>query len=336
MTETIEIEKKNFAVIGVGGYIAPRHLNAIKACGGQVVAALDKSDSVGVLDSYFPDAEFFTEFERFDRHVEKLRRLGEERRVHYLSICSPNYLHDAHIRFGLRVHANPICEKPLVINPWNVDALEELENDCGQKIHCILQLRLHPAIMRLKEQIEKEPLSRRHSIDLTYITSRGRWYFGSWKGDPEKSGGIATNIGIHFFDMLMWIFGESRYHELHYSDPTRMAGFLKLARADVRWFLSVNRGDLPFQAQAEGKTTYRSISVDGAEVEFSEKFADLHTMVYREILAGGGFGTNDVRPSIILVHAFRYSAPHRAESGRRHPLLSELAQFKTPQVAGAA
>jgi len=223
-------QKKNFAVIGVGGYIAPRHLNAINESGNRVVAALDKHDSVGILDSYFPDAEFFTEFERFDRHVEKLRRLGEDSRIHYISICSPNYLHDAHIRFALRVHAHPICEKPLVINPWNVDALEELEKDYGKKIYCVLQLRLHPAIMSLKEQIQKEPSSKRHVIDLTYITSRGRWYFNSWKGDQEKSGGIATNIGIHFFDMLMWIFGDVRYHELHHSDPTRMAGFLKLEK----------------------------------------------------------------------------------------------------------
>ncbi|NLT68308.1 MAG: Gfo/Idh/MocA family oxidoreductase [Acidobacteria bacterium] len=312
--------EKNFAIIGVGGYIAPRHLNAIRASGHRIVAALDKHDSVGILDSYFPDAEFFTEFERFDRHVEKLRRMGEDRRVHYLTICSPNYLHDAHIRYALRINANPICEKPLVINPWNVDALEELEQECGRKINCILQLRLHPALIALKEQIRDEPASARHLIDLTYITSRGRWYFSSWKGDPEKSGGVATNIGIHFFDMLMWIFGDVLYYELHHSDPTRMAGFVKLNKADVRWFLSINRNDLP--AQAAGKSTYRSITVDGREIEFSEKFADLHTLVYQDILAGRGFGIKEVRPSINLVHALRYSAAHDAENGHRHPLLS--------------
>lgn len=318
------VQNVNFAVIGVGGYIAPRHLNAIQATGNRVVAALDKHDSVGILDRHFPEAAFFTEFERFDRHVEKLRRMGEAARIHYMSICSPNYLHDAHIRFALRVHAHPICEKPLVINPWNVDALEELEKDYGQRIYCVLQLRLHPALISLKERIEKEPQAKRHVIDMTYITSRGRWYFSSWKGDPAKSGGIATNIGIHFFDMLMWIFGEAQYQELHHSDPTRMAGFLRLDKADVRWFLSVNRADLP--VQAAGKPTYRSISVDDREIEFSEKFADLHTLVYRDILSGGGFGIRAVRPSINLVYALRGAPVQEADSGHRHPLLSGLGE----------
>lgn len=330
------IQNKNFAVIGVGGYIAPRHLNAIKASGNRVVAALDKHDSVGIIDSYFPEAEFFTEYERFDRHVEKLRRMGEEKRIHYISICSPNYLHDAHIRFALRVNANPICEKPLVINPWNVDALEELEKDYGQKIYCILQLRLHPALLSLKKQIESEPPGKRHMIDLTYITSRGRWYFASWKGDLEKSGGIATNIGIHFFDMLMWIFGSVRYHEVHHSDPTRMCGFLKLDKADVRWFLSVNATDLPVQARTAGKTTFRSVTVDGHEIEFSEKFTDLHTLVYRDILAGGGCGISEVRPSINLVHALRYSAAHRLESSHLHPLLLETTHYGEPLLTAAS
>lgn len=318
------VQNMNFAVIGVGGYIAPRHLNAIQATGNRVVAALDKHDSVGILDRHFPEAAFFTEFERFDRHVEKLRRMGEAARIHYMSICSPNYLHDAHIRFALRVHAHPICEKPLVINPWNVDALEELEKDYGRRIYCVLQLRLHPALITLKERIEKEPRAKRHVIDMTYITSRGRWYFSSWKGDPAKSGGIATNIGIHFFDMLMWIFGEAQHQELHHSDPTRMAGFLRLDRADVRWFLSVNRADLP--VQAAGKPTYRSISVDDREIEFSEKFADLHTLVYRDILSGGGFGICAVRPSINLVHALRGAPVQQADSGHRHPLFSALGE----------
>jgi UDP-N-acetyl-2-amino-2-deoxyglucuronate dehydrogenase len=324
------IESRNFAVIGVGGYIAPRHLNAIKSNGHHVVAALDKHDSVGIMDSYFPDAEFFTEFERFDRHIEKLRRLGENNKIHYISICSPNYLHDAHIRFALRVYSNPVCEKPLVISPWNVDALEELEADYGQKIYCILQLRLHPALIALREQIQKEPSGKRHHVDLTYITSRGRWYFASWKGDSEKSGGIATNIGIHFFDMLMWIFGDVGYYEVHHSDPTCMSGFLKLEKADVRWFLSVNRKDLPANAVAEGKTTFRSVAVDGTEIEFSEKFADLHTLVYRDILTGAGCGIKEVRPSMSLVHALRYSAAHAADFEHRHPMLSGNGQYREP------
>jgi UDP-N-acetyl-2-amino-2-deoxyglucuronate dehydrogenase len=326
------VQCKNFAVIGVGGYIAPRHLNAIKANGHRVVAALDKHDSVGIMDSYFPDAEFFTEFERFDRHIEKLRRSGEENKIHYISICSPNYLHDAHIRFALRVHSNPICEKPLVINPWNVDALEELEADYGQNIYCILQLRLHPALIALREKIHHESGGKRHKVDLTYITSRGRWYFASWKGDMEKSGGIATNIGIHFFDMLMWIFGEVGYYEVHHSDPTRMAGFLKLENADVRWFLSVNRNDLPMHAASAGKTTFRSVAVDGKELEFSEKFADLHTLVYQDILTGGGSGVKEVRPSISLVHALRRSSAHHADRMHRHPLLSDVAQYREPAL----
>jgi len=332
MSESDCVQNKNFAIIGVGGYIAPRHLKAIKATGNRVVAALDKHDSVGIMDSYFPDAEFFTEFERFDRHAEKLRRKGEESRIHYISICSPNYLHDAHIRFALRINAYPICEKPLVINPWNVGPLEELESDYGKKIYCVLQLRLHPALIRLKEQIREEARTDRHLIDLTYITSRGRWYFTSWKGDTEKSGGVATNIGIHFFDMLMWIFGDVRYHELHHSDPTRMAGFLRLEKADVRWFLSVNQSDLPEQAGEE--STFRSITVDGHEIEFSEGFTDLHTLVYRDILSGGGCGTHEVRPSINLVHTFRFSSVQLADTDRRHPLLSQLSGMNEFPVRG--
>jgi UDP-N-acetyl-2-amino-2-deoxyglucuronate dehydrogenase len=333
MSEIECVRNMNFAIIGVGGYIASRHLRAIKATGNRVVAALDKHDSVGVMDSYFPDAEFFTEFERFDRHAEKLRRKGEESRIHYLSICSPNYLHDAHIRFALRINAYPICEKPLVINPWNVDALEELEGDYGKKIYCVLQLRLHPSLIKLKEQIREEAKSERHVIDMTYITSRGRWYFTSWKGDPEKSGGVATNIGIHFFDMLMWIFGDVQYHELHHSDPTRMAGFLRLEKADVRWFLSVNRSDLP--GQAGEKSTFRSITVDGREIEFSEGFTDLHTLVYSDILSGGGCGITEVRPSLNLVHTLRFSSAQQADIGRRHPLLFRLSGMKEgPGQAG--
>jgi UDP-N-acetyl-2-amino-2-deoxyglucuronate dehydrogenase len=323
MSTDIVSRKLNFAIIGVGGYIAPRHLKAIKATGGRLVAALDKSESVGVLDSYFPEAEFFTEFERFDRHLEKLRRLGEEARVHYVSVCSPNYLHDAHIRFALRLHADPICEKPLVINPWNLDALQEVEKEFNQKVHCVLQLRLHPGIIALKERIAGTQSSKRHQVRLTYITSRGKWYFVSWKGSPEKSGGIATNIGIHFFDMLMWIFGTSLYQEVHYSDPYRMSGFLALERADVTWFLSVDPNDLPEDMAFQKKSTYRSITVDGSELEFSDGFSDLHSLVYKEVIAGRGFGIDDARYSIRLVSELRTAQPQRIGGPHTHPFLAK-------------
>lgn len=316
------ISPRNLALIGAGGYIAPRHMKAIRDTGCRLAAALDKSDSVGILDSFSYDVAFFTEFERFDRHVEKLRRQGEEKRIHYVSICSPNYLHDAHIRFALRVGADAICEKPLVLNPWNVDALAEAERETGNRIYNILQLRVHPAIMALKQKIDEAPVGKRYAIDLTYITSRGNWYFTSWKGDMTKSGGIATNIGIHFFDMLMWIFGSVRHHEVHCSDSRKMAGFLELEKADVRWFLSVDRNDLPNEAKAIGKATFRSITVDGAEFEFSDGFTDLHTAIYREILAGRGFGLDDARPSIDLVHELRNSMATRVNSEQSHPFLA--------------
>jgi UDP-N-acetyl-2-amino-2-deoxyglucuronate dehydrogenase len=312
----------NFAVIGVGGYIAPRHLKAIKATGNRVIAAIDKGDSVGILDSWFPEAAFFTEFERFDRHVEKLRRLGYSERVHFVSICSPNYLHDAHMRFALRVNADAICEKPMVLNPWNIDALRELEQESGRRLFCILQLRVHPAIVALKEKMAKTAHLTRPLIDLTYVTSRGRWYSVSWKGSVEKSGGIATNIGIHFFDMLMWIFGPVQLCEVHHAEPARMAGFLHLENADVRWFLSVDRRDLPQDAKASGKSTYRYISIDQTEIEFSDGFTDLHTMVYEDILAGRGFGLDDARPSIELVSQLRKAEVQKPEPQRRHPLLN--------------
>jgi UDP-N-acetyl-2-amino-2-deoxyglucuronate dehydrogenase len=310
---------QNFAVIGVGGYIAPRHLKAIKDTGNRLVAALDRSDSVGILDSYAFDVAFFTEFERFDRFVEKQRRMGEEKRIHYVSICSPNYLHDAHIRFALRIGADAICEKPLVLNPWNADALSELEKETGRRIYNILQLRVHPAIIAMRESIKASNSGKRHSVDLTYITSRGNWYFTSWKGDESKSGGVATNIGIHFFDMLMWIFGPVKELQVHHANARSMAGYLCLEHADVRWFLSVDRSHLP--VAAGGKSTYRSITVDGAEMEFSEGFTDLHTVVYREILAGRGFGVEDARPSIELVHDLRRAPVVTTASDRRHPLL---------------
>ncbi len=314
---------KNFAIIGVAGYIAPRHLQAIRDTGNRLVCALDKSDSVGILDRYFEEVDFFTEFERFDRHVEKLRRSDPERRIHYVSICSPNYLHDAHIRFALRVGADAICEKPLVLNPWNCDALEDMERDSGQRVYNVLQLRVHPAILALKEKVEREKKSRRYSIDLTYITGRGNWYFFSWKGDLAKSGGIATNIGIHFFDMLLWIFGAVERFEVHYTDQKKAAGFLQLKRADVRWYLSLDRADLPAEVRQEGKTTYRSITVDGEEVEFSGGFTDLHTVVYRDILAGRGYGIRDARPSIELCYRIRHAKPTMGSEREVHPFLKK-------------
>jgi UDP-N-acetyl-2-amino-2-deoxyglucuronate dehydrogenase len=315
--------RKNFALIGAAGYVAPKHMRAIKETGQNLVAALDPSDSVGIIDSFSYDVAFFTEFERFDRHAEKLRRLGEAHKFHFISICSPNYLHDAHIRFALRIGANAICEKPLVLNPWNLDALAELENESGSKIYNILQLRLHPSIIQLKEKIknEKDSDTSKRYIDLTYITSRGNWYLHSWKGDINKSGGVVTNIGIHFFDMLMWLFGSVRLQEVHYSDEKKMSGFLELDNACIRWFLSVDRNDLPKTVKTEGKTTYRSIAIDGEEIEFSGGFTDLHTKVYHEILNGRGFGIEDARPSINLVYALRKTIPSVSSGDRVHPFV---------------
>lgn len=313
---------KNFALTGVGGYIAPRHLQAIRDTGNRLVAALDPHDAVGILDRYFDDVSYFREFERFDRFVEKVRRKGDAERVHYVSICSPNYLHDAHIRFALRVGADAICEKPLVLNPWNLDALAELEAETGRRVHNILQLRVHPSIVALKERIAQRPPERPVEIDLTYITSRGRWYFTSWKGDLEKSGGIASNIGVHFFDMLTWIFGPVAESELHLGEPSRASGVLHLRHATVRWFLSVDRNDLPEVARAQQKPTYRSLTIAGEEIEFSDGFADLHTEVYRRILAGKGFGIEDARPSITLVHQLRNAKPVEPAPELAHPFLA--------------
>jgi len=294
---------KKFAVIGVGGYIAPRHLRAIRDTGNVLVAAVDPKDSVGVLDQYSYDVKFFTEIERFDRHLEKLRRGPEENRVQYVSICSPNYLHDSHCRLALRAGAEAICEKPLVINPWNLDALEELEEETKRRIYTVLQLRVHPALIKLREDLRQS--SGMHEVELTYITSRGPWYQVSWKGQEDKSGGVATNIGVHFFDLLLWLFGSVQGVKTYHVDESRMSGFIELDHARVKWYLSVDKSDLPAAAKAIGKTTYRSITVDGKEIEFSEGFTDLHTHVYEDILAGRGFGIKDARPSIDLTHAIR-------------------------------
>lgn len=312
---------KNFAVTGVGGYIAPRHLRAIRDTGNRLVAAVDPKDSVGVLDQYAFDVRFFTEFERFDRHLEKLRRGPEEGRVHYLSICAPNYLHDAHCRAALRVGAHAICEKPLVINPWNLDPLQELEQETGRRIYTVLQLRVHPRLVELRERLLRERTGRQREIVLTYVTARGNWYHTSWKGQIEKSGGVGTNIGIHFFDLLLWLFGPAGDARVFHSDSRRMAGYLELERARVRWFLSVDVEDLPFAAQPGRQTTYRLISVDGEELEFTEGFADLHTRVYEDILAGGGFGVEDARPSITLAHRLRTAPVTPADRRLTHPFL---------------
>lgn len=304
-----------FALIGAAGYVAPRHMKAIKEVGGVLVAAFDPADSVGIIDSHFPDARFFTEFERFDRHIDKLLRNGDK--VDYVSICSPNYLHDAHVRFALRSDADAICEKPLVLNPWNLDGLAEMERHTGKRVHTILQLRLHPAILALKERIDSQPADKVFDVDLTYITSRGGWYHVSWKGDEAKSGGIASNIGVHFFDMLEFVFGNMKVNHVHLHTPTHAGGYLEYERARVRWFLSVDRVDLPAHTP-EGQTTYRSITVDGDEVEFSGGFTDLHTLSYQDILAGGGFGLDDVRPSIEAVSHIR-TAPLEPGKGDMHP-----------------
>jgi len=306
----------NFALIGVAGFIAVRHLKAIKDTGNNLVATLDKSDSVGIMDSYFPKADFFVEFERFDRHIDKLKRHGTK--VNYVSICSPNYLHDSHIRFALRHQADAICEKPLVLNPWNIDALLEIERETGRGVYNVLQLRLHPSIQALKQKIETGPKNRVYDLNLTYITSRGNWYFISWKGDLQKSGGIATNIGVHFFDMLTWVFGPVKESIVHISEHNKAGGFLQLQQARVRWFLSVDARDLPGEHEANGQRTYRSITIEGEEVDFSQGFTDLHTISYREILSGKGFGLEEARNSIDTVYTIRNSTPIGCK-GDYHP-----------------
>jgi UDP-N-acetyl-2-amino-2-deoxyglucuronate dehydrogenase len=297
----------DFALIGAAGYVAPRHMQAIRDTGNRLVAAADPHDAVGVLDRYFLDVRYFPEIERFDRHLEKLRRGPEAERVRYVAICSPNYLHDAHVRLALRVGATAICEKPLVINPWNLDQLAQIEAETGGAVRTILQLRLHPALVALRERIGA-PGGARRRVKLEYVTGRGRWYHASWKGDDERSGGLAMNIGVHMFDLLVWLFGPATAVEVHESDRGTIAGLLRLERADVEWLLSVDFARLPFAAKAGAHTTHRSIAIDGREVEFSEGFGDLHTRSYEEILAGRGFRIADVRPSIALVHDIREAA----------------------------
>ena len=296
---------KRFALIGAAGYIAPRHMKAIKETGNELVASLDKHDNVGILDSHFPGSDFFTEFERFDRHLDKLRRQGKG--VDYVSICSPNYLHDSHIRFALRQQAHAICEKPLVLNPWNVDALAEIEKETSKRVFTILQLRLHPAIIELRNKVLNGPSDKIYDVDLTYITSRGNWYHVSWKGDNSKSGGVATNIGIHFFDMLIWVFGDVKKVVVNELKNDVGSGYLELQRARVSWKLSINSDHLPEKVKTEGKRTYRSLTMNGDEIEFSDGFTELHTNSYNEILAGRGFDLNDARPSIELAHKIRSS-----------------------------
>ena len=309
---------KNFALLGAAGYIAPRHLQAIKETNNQLIAALDKFDSVGIMDRYFPNADFFVEFERFDRHVEKLKRANTS--LDYVSICTPNYLHDSHIRMALRRGADAICEKPLVLNPWNVDALMDIEKESGQQIHTILQLRLHPSIIALKNKVEAALQKKeKYEVDLTYITSRGSWYDVSWKGDESKSGGIATNIGIHFYDMLSWIFGELQENQVHLRSKDKAAGYLEFEKARVRWFLSINEQDLPAHIQEKGQRTFRSITIDNQELEFSAGFTDLHTKSYEQILQGNGFGLQAASKSIQIVHDIRNASI--VQQGIQHPFL---------------
>ncbi len=316
---------KNFALIGAAGYIAPRHMKAIKETGSNLVAALDPNDSVGIIDSHFPDADFFTEFERFDRHIDKARRAGTEKKVDYVAICSPNYLHDSHMRFALRSDADAICEKPLVLNPWNIDGLLEIEKETGRKINTILQLRLHPAIIALRNKIAATKLTKKVEVDLTYITSRGHWYLQSWKGDEKKSGGIATNIGVHFYDMLHFVFGKLQDNRVHYNAPTKAAGYLEYENARVRWFLSVDVNDIPVEVRASGQRTYRAITANGESIEFSDGFTDLHTISYKEVLAGRGFGLEENRVAIETVAHIR-NAKIESLVGDYHPFVKNLAE----------
>lgn len=309
---------KNFALIGAAGYIAPRHLKAIQDTQNTLIAALDKFDSVGIMDRYFPKADFFTEFERFDRHIEKLKR-NQHINLDYVSICTPNYLHDSHIRMALRTGASAICEKPIVLNPWNIDALEAIEKESAGSIYTVLQLRLHAAIIALKTKVDTAVKNGKYDIDLTYITSRGKWYDVSWKGDESKSGGIATNIGVHFYDMLSWVFGSIQENKVHLREKNKAAGFLEFENARVRWFLSIDETDLPKQIVEKGQKTYRSIVIDDQELEFSDGFTELHTKSYQEILKGKGFGLKDVRTSIEIVHDIRNAVI--SENGEKHPFV---------------
>ena len=309
---------KNFALIGAAGYIAPRHLKAIKDTKNNLIAALDKFDSVGIMDSYFPDADFFVEFERFDRHIEKLKR-RKNVNLDYVSICTPNYLHDAHIRMALRRDAHAICEKPLVLNPWNIDALTDIEKETNKRVYTILQLRLHPSIIALRNKVLNGPKDKIYEVDLTYLTSRGHWYYTSWKGDVSKSGGIASNIGVHFYDMLSWIFGDVKQNIVHLHTHDRASGYLEFEKARVRWFLSIDYNTIPKEVREKGQRTYRSITVDNEEIEFSGGFTELHTTSYRDILDGNGFGLAEARQSIEIVQTIR-NAEIKALKGEYHPL----------------
>lgn len=312
---------RQFALIGAAGYIAPRHMKAIKETGNNLIAALDKNDSVGIIDSYFPEANFFTEFERFDRHVDLLKRKANP--VDFISIASPNYLHDAHMRFALRSGCDAICEKPLVLNPWNIDGLIDIENDTGKKVNTILQLRLHPAIIALKKEVESGPKNKKYEVDLTYITSRGNWYLASWKGDIKKSGGISTNIGVHFYDMLHFIFGALQENIVHYSSDTAASGYLEYEHARVQWFLSIDIEHVPEAIRANGQRTYRNITANGKAIEFSDGFTDLHTRSYEEILKGNGFGLEDNRNAVETVANIRKQTPI-GKTGNYHPFLHDI------------
>lgn len=311
---------KSFAMIGAAGYIAPRHMEAIRDTGNDLIAALDPNDSVGVIDSFFPQADFFTEFERFDRHIDKLRRSGKA--LDYVSIASPNYLHDSHMRFALRSGADAICEKPLVLNPWNIDGLKDVEADTGKKINTILQLRLHPSIIALRERVRASDPDKKFDVDLTYVTSRGRWYLQSWKGEEGKSGGIATNIGVHFYDMLHFVFGSLQDSVVHLSSVTKAGGFLEYERARVRWFLSIDVNDVPTEELSKGKRTFRAVTINGENIEFSDGFTGLHTRSYEEILAGQGFGLEENRVAIETVSGIR-TAPV-VSVGEVHPLVAQV------------
>jgi UDP-N-acetyl-2-amino-2-deoxyglucuronate dehydrogenase len=311
---------KNFLLIGAAGYIAPKHLKAIKETNNQLLAVLDKFDSVGIIDSYFPNADFFTEFERFDRHIEKLKRSGSK--IDFVSVCSPNYLHDAHIRFGLRHGADVICEKPLVLNPWNVDALQEIENETGRKVNTILQLRLHENVIALKKKIDEAPANQNFEVEMTYITARGNWYHSSWKGDVTKSGGVATNIGIHFFDMLQWVFGDVEENYIHLHQNNKAAGFIQFKKANVKWFLSIDENDLPLEAKLKNQRTFRSTYIDDEVFEFSDGFTELHTKSYQEILNNNGFSLQEARKAVVIAHDIR-NKNIEITKGEVHPFLNK-------------
>lgn len=313
---------KNFGLVGAAGYIAPRHMKAISDTGHNLVVAMDKNDSVGIIDSYFPDAHFFTEFERFDRHIDSLRRTNSPDKLDFISICSPNYLHDSHMQFALRANADVICEKPLVLHPSDIDGLQALEKDTGRKVNSILQLRLHPSIIAFKEKVENSPADKKFDVELTYITSRGNWYLESWKGDNNKSGGIATNIGVHFYDMLHFIFGDLKENRVHYTSATKTAGYLEYEKARVRWFLSVDLNDVPKEVLATGQRTFRAITADGEHIEFSGGFTDLHTTSYQNILDGKGFGLDENRTAIETVAHIRNATPEGLV-GDYHPFLKK-------------